>query len=157
MVLFTVPPIKKPGSQNPGLHITFFSNVVQRRLYHDGAFKAFFQQRARNIVRLHHISGVDLVVRVAAAAAIELREAIPAFSLFIHVRAGEEALHVKIEGLVKKISHLPFFQPDKLVAGINVALGRYGDIFVAAAAAAQALDRAGPVVEIEHKMEKVYG
>ena len=72
----------------------------------------------------------------AATRAVELRPALLALRTRIDVHAGKLLRDVHIEGLVEHTALLELILADKLVAGIDIAVRRYGYILIARAAAA---------------------
>ena len=96
-----------------------------------------------------------LIVRIAAAGTVELGPAGPAGFLVINRSAGKAFFLSKIVFPCQHISHLPFRLADELMAGENTAFRIHGRVFIAAAAASQPFDGTGPLIQIEHKMEKV--
>ena len=133
----------------------FVSVLGQRRLYHDGTFKTFLFQSTGGLVRLSDISLILEIVCITAAGAIELCPAVTAVFLAVDICFRKIQLHVGVEGPVVQVAHFELFHSDELMAGINVALRSNCNIFVAATAAAQTLDRARSLVEIDHKVEEI--
>ena len=66
----------------------------------------------------------------------------------IHRGAGKPLLFGKVVFSREDVSHLPFGLPDELVTGKYPALGIYGRIFIAAAAAPQPFDGTGTLFQI---------
>ena len=90
----------------------------------------------------------------AAARAVELRPALLALRTRIDVHAGKLLRDVHIEGLVEHTALLELILADKLVAGIDVAVRRYGYILIARTAAAQTLNNARTLIQIDHEVEE---
>ena len=95
-----------------------------------------------------------VVRRGAAAGAVELRPALLALRTGIDVHACEFLRDVHVKGLIEHAALLELILADKLVAGIDVAVRRYGYILVARTAAAQTLDNARTLIQIDHEVEE---
>ena len=96
------------------------------------------------------------VVGVAPPAAKKLGPARLTLFFSKYVTAGKISFLFPIERTVSQIAHFPLLHPHKLMAGVYVPVGRNGNIFIAGAASPQAFDGAGPAVQIQHKVKKVY-
>ena len=123
--------------------------------HHDSAFEAFFLQFAGDLMSLANIALILVVISVTAAAAIELSPAFAAIGFGVNVSLSEIGFHFLIESALIDIAHFILIDTDELVTGENIAVGSDSDVVVAAAAAAQALDSARTLIEVEHEVEEV--
>ena len=94
-------------------------------------------------------------IRSAAAGAEETRPAVPALLLVQHRVVRELRLNVAVERAVQHAAHAVAVAADKLVAGVNIAVGRYRNILVARAAAGQTLAQARAALQVHHEVEEV--
>ena len=132
-----------PGTIYPELYFLF---VRKSGFYHYRTLESLLFESTRELVRLKDSVVILHVIGVAAAAAIKFRPTFLAFLFGENVRCGEFRFHLMIKTAVMDIAHLFFGNTRKLVAGINVAVRCDGDIFVAAAAAAQSFYSARTLV-----------
>lgn len=86
------------------------------------------------------------VIGVASAAAIELRPAILALLLAIHIGKRKHVFPFHVVAAVQHIAHLPFVLTDKLMAWEDIPFGRHSNILIAAAAPAKPFDCTGALV-----------
>ena len=121
----------------------------------DGALKALLLHFTGYLVGLLHVALVDEAVSVASAGAEELRPAAAAAFLAVDVYLREIGLDIVVECSVIKVAHFPLLYSNELVAGVDIAVRLHRNVVVAAAAAAQALYRAGTGVEVHHEVEEV--
>ena len=94
-------------------------------------------------------------IRSAAAGAEETRPAVTALLLVQHRVVRELRLNVAVERAVQHAAHAVAVAADKLVAGIDIAVGRYRNILVARAAAGQTLAQARATLQVHHEVEEV--
>lgn len=80
---------------------------------------------------------------------------LPAAFLAVDVYLREICLDIVVECSVIKVAHFPLLYSNELVAGVDIAVRLHRNVVVAAAAAAQALYRAGTGVEVHHEVEEV--
>lgn len=124
-------------------------------LYHDSAFKALLFQLAGELVCGVDIAVVDVIIGIAAAAAVEFRPAVLTVVLGVDMSRGEFLFDVVVEGALDDIAHFVSVAAHELMTGIDISVGSYSHVLVAAAAASETLYRAGTLIEIQHKMEEI--
>lgn len=86
------------------------------------------------------------VIGVASAAAIELRPAILALLLAIHIGKRKHVFPFHVVAAIQHIAHLPFILTDKLMAWEDIPFRRHSNILIAAATPAKPFDCAGALV-----------
>ena len=91
----------------------------------------------------------------AAAGTVEFRPAVRAFVPGVDIEPGKFFGDLQIESLIVNIAHAVLLLAHELVAGIDIALRRDGHVFAPGAAAADPLDNAGPLGQIDVEMEEI--
>ena len=91
----------------------------------------------------------------AAAGTVEFRPAVRAFVPGVDIEPGKFFGDLQIESLIVNIAHAVLLLAYELVAGIDIALRRDGHVFAPGAAAADPLDNAGPLGQIDVEMEEI--
>lgn len=127
----------------------------QCSLDHNGAFQTLLLHLTGEIEGSAHCPYTASCWRWQPAAAVELGPAVLALGLVIYSGPGEVILHLLVDGEIEYIAHLPLLMTNELMAGIYITIGSDGYIFIAAAAASQALDGAGTLIQIDHEVIEV--
>ena len=107
----------------------------QFRLYANRALQSFFLDRAADFVRLADIAVEQIGVGMTAAAAKEPRPAVFALRLVQHMTLAEITRQFLIRHALKDRAKPVPFASDKLMARVQIAVGRHRVIFMARAAA----------------------
>ena len=119
------------------------------------AFHALFHHCAGNFVRLVNIPIEVVIVRAATARANEFCKAVFAFftreqtrifELFTKLGSGDTFAHA---------AHFKLGIACKLLAGIQVAVGGDGKIFVAGPASRNAFGKTRPAFQVDVEMEEI--
>ena len=119
------------------------------------AFDTLFHHCASHFVRIVNIAVVVIIVRVTSARADKFRKAIPTF--FTGEQAGIFKLfpNVRTDDALAYAPHTEVGIPYKLMAGIQIAVGRNGEILVACAARGNPLGKARTALQIHVEMEEI--
>ena len=125
----------------------FFLIVLEceQRLHEDRTLKTLLLDGAADLVRLADIAVEEVSVRVAAARAEEPRPAVATFLLVEHVALAEVLRELRTRDALAERAEAVALAADELMAGIEIAVFRDGEILMARAAARKALRDAGAV------------
>ena len=119
------------------------------------AFHPLFHHCAGRFVRLVHVAVEIVIVRAAPARTDKFRKTVFAFftgeqagifELFPNVGTGNPFVHV---------AHFELLVPCELVARIQIAVGRYREIFVTRSARGNALGKTRTAFQIDIEMEEI--
>ena len=107
------------------------------------AFHAFLHHGAGRFIRLVDIAVEMVIICIATARTDEFCETVFAFLAREQTGIFELFTNIGTGDPLADATHTEFFVPCKLMARIQIAVGRNGEILVAGAARGNALGKAG--------------